>query len=399
MHGPLPLARRGGRDEKRSGFIHDRLREGASGRCARDARGGGCRDIDRCARPADLAPARFFEAPACGRDRGSRDALRSSEGAGHAAGGTPGQPAPRMGSVLGDRRGKLGFRPEAELALHEAAEIAEAAPSCLLCYEADWRVCHRSRIAEILAAAQRVCGAPSHNKSAIVAPWPGKGSPAFEQIFGGRIMRITANRLIAPVLSGFCLLSLPVCAPPGDVPISQAQIPAIAPGMARVWLLRDNDPEEAFGTPIIYANGQPVGRSEPGAAAYRDLPPGTYRFTVQSYGLPTGYKDKVQLAPGIADLSGDPVGPELGGGRCGRFHILCANAVTGIGQGVLRFDAICRPGSNPIVMQDRGDCHEQQDDVLCRVAARHRDRWPASVRRSCRRSKTRSSKCRTGDRR
>jgi uncharacterized protein (DUF488 family) len=42
-------------------------------------------------------------------------------------------------------------RPEAELALQEAAEIAEAAPSCLLCYEADWQICHRRRIAEILA--------------------------------------------------------------------------------------------------------------------------------------------------------------------------------------------------------------------------------------------------------
>jgi uncharacterized protein (DUF488 family) len=42
-------------------------------------------------------------------------------------------------------------RPEAELDLLQAAEIAEAAPSCLLCYEADWRVCHRRRIAEILA--------------------------------------------------------------------------------------------------------------------------------------------------------------------------------------------------------------------------------------------------------
>ncbi len=41
-------------------------------------------------------------------------------------------------------------RPEAELALREAAEIAQTAPSCLLCYEADWRVCHRRRIAEIL---------------------------------------------------------------------------------------------------------------------------------------------------------------------------------------------------------------------------------------------------------
>ncbi|HEX3410540.1 MAG TPA: DUF488 domain-containing protein, partial [Stellaceae bacterium] len=42
-------------------------------------------------------------------------------------------------------------RPEAELALQEAAEIAKAAPSCLLCYEADWRICHRRRIAETLA--------------------------------------------------------------------------------------------------------------------------------------------------------------------------------------------------------------------------------------------------------
>ena len=42
-------------------------------------------------------------------------------------------------------------RPEAELALQEAAETAEAAPSCLLCYEADWQICHRRRVAEILA--------------------------------------------------------------------------------------------------------------------------------------------------------------------------------------------------------------------------------------------------------
>ena len=42
-------------------------------------------------------------------------------------------------------------RPEAELALQQAGEIAEAAPSCLLCYEADWQICHRRRVAEILA--------------------------------------------------------------------------------------------------------------------------------------------------------------------------------------------------------------------------------------------------------
>jgi uncharacterized protein (DUF488 family) len=40
---------------------------------------------------------------------------------------------------------------EAELALLQAAEIARPGPACLLCYEADWRQCHRRRVAEILA--------------------------------------------------------------------------------------------------------------------------------------------------------------------------------------------------------------------------------------------------------
>jgi uncharacterized protein (DUF488 family) len=42
-------------------------------------------------------------------------------------------------------------RPEAELDLSRAAQIAEDGPSCLLCYEADWQICHRRRVAEIIA--------------------------------------------------------------------------------------------------------------------------------------------------------------------------------------------------------------------------------------------------------
>ncbi|MBV9521592.1 MAG: DUF488 family protein, partial [Alphaproteobacteria bacterium] len=41
---------------------------------------------------------------------------------------------------------------EAELALDQLAMLAAAAPTCLLCYEADWRICHRRRVGEILAA-------------------------------------------------------------------------------------------------------------------------------------------------------------------------------------------------------------------------------------------------------
>jgi len=40
---------------------------------------------------------------------------------------------------------------EAEFDLARAADLAEEAPACLLCYEADWRICHRKRVAELLA--------------------------------------------------------------------------------------------------------------------------------------------------------------------------------------------------------------------------------------------------------
>ena len=55
---------------------------------------------------------------------------------------------PRFWKIVDDKLATA----EAEHALHEAGAIAVGSPSCLLCYEADWRICHRSRIADILAA-------------------------------------------------------------------------------------------------------------------------------------------------------------------------------------------------------------------------------------------------------
>ena len=52
---------------------------------------------------------------------------------------------------------------------------------------------------------------------------------------------------------------------------------------------------------MIYANGNPVGRSIGGIAFYHDYPPGTYAFTVQSYGVLGGQaanKVTKQLAAG-----------------------------------------------------------------------------------------------------
>jgi len=71
--------------------------------------------------------------------------------------------------------------------------------------------------------------------------------------------------------------------------------------MARVWFFRQMDPTAGdvyAGSPIIYANGAPIGDMPQGIVFFRDFAPGKYRFTVQPYGTPTPQHDTVQLAPG-----------------------------------------------------------------------------------------------------
>ena len=109
--------------------------------------------------------------------------------------------------------------------------------------------------------------------------------------------------LVALALLGFWLMPLVSCGPPGGGSALQSYAPVAPqpPGTARVWFMHTNDPQEQFGDPIIYANGNQIGRSIPGIAFYKDFPPGTYAFSVQSYGLTAGQplqKDTLQLAPG-----------------------------------------------------------------------------------------------------
>jgi hypothetical protein len=108
------------------------------------------------------------------------------------------------------------------------------------------------------------------------------------------------------VLSSLLVLSvvtLTDCAPQATVTSSQAQIPALAPGTARVWFLRGWDAPSGQGyvfgaTPIVFANDASVGDLPVGSSFFRDFPPGTYRFTVQPFGLPTPQAITVQLAAG-----------------------------------------------------------------------------------------------------
>jgi hypothetical protein len=98
---------------------------------------------------------------------------------------------------------------------------------------------------------------------------------------------------------GLSALSLLVLT--GAVPAAMAASPADSQQTARVWFLRPSSglaTEVQGATPVIYANGASVGTITANAAFHRDFAPGTYSFTVQPYGIPTGQEDKVQLSPG-----------------------------------------------------------------------------------------------------
>jgi hypothetical protein len=101
---------------------------------------------------------------------------------------------------------------------------------------------------------------------------------------------------------GFCLglLALTGCAPPPDGNAALTSAPALQPGMARLWVLRQPDPggNVAAADPMVYANGAPLARSAQGTVFFHDFQPGTYRLTVQPYGTPANLVDTVQLSPG-----------------------------------------------------------------------------------------------------
>ena len=114
------------------------------------------------------------------------------------------------------------------------------------------------------------------------------------------------NRHLLRLVLGVVMLALIGCADQTRARVTQAQIPPLAPGKARVWFFRPSLTPQ-FGwvaafSPMIYVNGQPLAAIPVQTAFFRDFPPGTYRFTVQPYGLPTAQSTTLQLAPGIVDF-------------------------------------------------------------------------------------------------
>jgi hypothetical protein len=92
------------------------------------------------------------------------------------------------------------------------------------------------------------------------------------------------------------LLALASCA---QLPLEAAiAIPPIPRGEARVWFYRDVQPSVSSTRPYIRMNGRIVGVSEPGGTFYRDVPPGRYHVSVDSYLPDVGLTRDIDLAPG-----------------------------------------------------------------------------------------------------
>ena len=87
-----------------------------------------------------------------------------------------------------------------------------------------------------------------------------------------------------PVLkagAGPLLLAIASCAQ--LPPTAAASLPPIPAGQARAWFYRDPGPYDCVGTPYIRMNEAIVAISQIGGASYRDVPPGQYLVTVDSY--------------------------------------------------------------------------------------------------------------------
>lgn len=95
-----------------------------------------------------------------------------------------------------------------------------------------------------------------------------------------------------------CLLlaALGGCVPRPTV--ASAVIPPIPPGEARVWFYRDFIPSETLNMTAVALNGVYAGYSQLGGAFYRDVPPGVYHVTVNSYGTDFDQSTNIALVPG-----------------------------------------------------------------------------------------------------
>lgn len=99
-------------------------------------------------------------------------------------------------------------------------------------------------------------------------------------------------------LGGTVTLATALCGCAQLPPRRPAAVPAVPAGMARVWFTRDDSPHVEIDQSYVRMNGAILGITEPGGAFYRDVAPGQYKITVDTYGIDVSQFPQGALAAG-----------------------------------------------------------------------------------------------------
>jgi len=83
-----------------------------------------------------------------------------------------------------------------------------------------------------------------------------------------------------------------------QMPPAAAYAISPAPGQARIWFYRDLSIYSSLAEPYVRLDGAAVGVSQPGGAFYRDVAPGHYHISADSYLDDPDQDLDVDLAPG-----------------------------------------------------------------------------------------------------
>jgi hypothetical protein len=93
------------------------------------------------------------------------------------------------------------------------------------------------------------------------------------------------------------LLAAASCAPPPTT--ASVSIPPLPPQQGRIWFYREIGTADAnTSAPYVRLNGSIAGVPDPGGAFYRDVPPGTYRITLDREGNSPRPTQEVALVAG-----------------------------------------------------------------------------------------------------
>jgi hypothetical protein len=109
---------------------------------------------------------------------------------------------------------------------------------------------------------------------------------------------IARRQMRLALLSAMALLLVAMAGCAQPPPAAPYLATPVAPGTARIWFYRDMNPNDILATPYVRLNGVVAGVSEPGGAFYRDVPPGRYQISADSYYDDLHLDRDVDVAPG-----------------------------------------------------------------------------------------------------